>query len=222
MKQKFIAVFVAFAFVGFGWAAPKHTTAVSTPAEEEEVVEEDESTAVEEEEVEEEEEAEEEEVVAPAPKKVKKAKKASTSATSDSRFGFRLGFNDELSSYVMAVYDMPDIIRIVAGLSWQQYSTTEFNSTTQLNETKTKNDIGIVIDVEKLFGNGLMPFGVGAELGYVSESSYLTISPYFLVETELVKNLALSLNIGVLYSKEDENEAQIQLMTTAMLTWYFL
>jgi hypothetical protein len=134
MKQKFIAIFVALAFISFGWAAPKHsTTKTVAPSEEEEAVEEE---AVEEEaeedndstEIEEEDSEEEEAVVAPAPKAVKKAKKTApapyflgfgTDLLGDN-FGYwraTLNINADISLYILLNYATSTTTTKTAGVS---------------------------------------------------------------------------------------------------------
>ena len=171
MKQKFIAVFVALAFVGFGWAAPKHTVAAPAPAEEEEVAEDEDATAVEdtEEEVEEDtEDADEEEVVAPAPKKVKNAKKK---AAEDPAYflGFGTDLLGENFGYWRATLNVTADVSIYILLNYTTSSTT--TEIAGVSNTTDASSYGVGAGVSYGFATPILPTYAGLALVYNGHST---------------------------------------------------
>lgn len=166
---------------------------------------------------EEEEEEEEEEVV-----EVVKPKKAAKPAVKagNSRMGVQAGFS-EGSQFIMGVYEFGTGLRLNVGLDALQYT---YSSET---ESTTKTVIAVAGGLDYELGKQLLPFGIGAMFSLSNEPinedpKYMSLNPYFYVDAELVKNLAVTIKPGVVYYKPDGGDATISLGTSVAMTFFFI
>ncbi len=233
MKQKFIAVFVALAFVGFGWAAPKHKVVVSAPAEEEEVAEDEDATAVEdtqEEEVEDTENADEEEVVAPAPKKVKKVKKK---AAEDPAYflGFGTDLLGENFGYWRATLNVTADVSLYILLNYAISSTT--SETAGVSTPTDVTSYGVGAGVSYGFATPILPTYAGLALVYngSTDNDYMELDFQIFggIKASPVKGFEIAAQPGfdikyVSYTQNDgltKNSATtFGLATRVYLTWF--
>lgn len=132
---------------------------------------------------------------------------AAQEQSAQNRLGFSIGINNNGFSDVQLKYDM-QFLRILGGLS--------------VDIQDGVNEFQILVGAEALLAESLMPFGAGGFISYETEEKNFGLVPYFLIETELVDNLALGLNVGLVVSKHDEDDIALNLFTRASLTWYFL
>lgn len=194
--KKFISLMLLFAFASFTWAQD-----------------------------EEEDEEEEEEVV-----EVVKPKKAAKPAVKagNSRLGVQAGFS-EGSEFLMGVYDFGTGLRLNIGLDAQQYTSqvTSGSGAETRVETTTKTAVALAAGLDYELGKQLLPFGIGAMISLSNEPTndqpkYIALNPYFYVDAELVKNLAVTIKPGVAYYKPDGGDATISLGTSVAMTFFFM
>ena len=235
MKQKFIAVFVALAFVSFGWAAPKHTVAAPAPAEEEEVAEDEDATAVEdteEEEVEEDtEDADEEEVVAPAPKKVKNAKKK---AAEDPAYflGFGTDLLGENFGYWRATLNVTADVSLYILLNYAISSTTTETAGVP-NDDHYITSYGVGAGVSYGFATPILPTYAGLALVYngSTDNDYMGLDFQIFggIKASPVKGFEIAAQPGfdIKYASYTPNDGltnisatTFSLATRVYLTWF--
>ncbi|MCK9181785.1 MAG: hypothetical protein M0P13_02745 [Fibrobacteraceae bacterium] len=139
---------------------------------------------------------------------------SSSCPSTEGTFGFSIMWLHTYSfqgglPFVEFVYNAP-FARVIGGLSFWDSSDSDA-------------EFALEVGLEKLFGEGLLPFGAGATLMYESDNSLIGVDPYFLVETELGKNLVAGLRAGAAFKNDnDADKSYFSFMTAVNLTWYFL
>jgi hypothetical protein len=132
---------------------------------------------------------------------------AQDGASAGSRVGFQAAYNGTRSNATF-VYNLGNGLELGAGLGV---------------EVRDETAISLGLQGYYQLHRALLPFGLGLNLDYNIDSGYLGIFPNFQMRAELVRNVGISLGVGVNAHKDNSDaDMVISLGTQGALTFYFM
>lgn len=130
----------------------------------------------------------------------------------EGRFGFSILWLDNLNvmKYPLCslVYDA-SIAKLIGGFSIYGSSNASAG-------------FFLYLGGEKMLTKKLLPIGIGGAFLYGSNGNFFGLNPYFLAESEIVRNVSVGIHVGYGYYKDEDNNYVNGLFSSANVTWYFI